>query len=347
MATSATSSGPSALPDLNAQTYPYYLVQHLLDETADANLLCIPQRGAAERTSLTTRKDDYFGLNGGYGLAIRCDLNRFESVAHTGTGEKRLIVRETAGETVGTLSSLWLFGPADLAWSPGDYPAPAIMDPWRSQRFAMLDTHFDFGEHHGFSGYGIGRTFPMNVDGKPRLKVGAVGNVMKGHGKFSGLEGTFVMTGEIVELGFRGNITLRFIDPNRTIRTDCQIDSPVPATNPETGSSFVVMRGVKKNSSVQTKYGPPPGDGRVNLVTPSVMRSLEVSFDSHGRGPCSNRTAGPPIADMTAEVLFDLLAPPGNAQHPVPFTTAESYAFHSCDGVFGVVNAGVVDGVAF
>lgn len=77
------------------------------------------------------------------------------------------------------------------------------------------------------------------------------------------------------------------------------------------------------------------------------MRSLEVSFDSHGRGPCSNRTAGPPIADMTAEVLFDLLAPPGNAQHPVPFTTAESYAFHSCDGVFGVVNAGVVDGVAF
>jgi hypothetical protein len=347
MAANATSSGPSALPDLNAQTYPYYFVQHLLDETADANLLCVPRRGTAERAVLTAKQDDYFGLNGGYGLAIRSDLKRFGSVAHTGTGEQGLIVRESTGETVGSLSSLWLFGPADLAWAPGAHPAPAILDPWRSQRFAMLDTHFDFGEHHGFSGYGIGRTFPVSVGGRPRVMAGAVGNVMQGHGKFSGLEGTFVITGDIVELGFLGNITIRLIDPDRMVRTERQIESPVLATSPETRSTFVVMRGVKKDSSVKTTYGPPPADGRVNLVTPSVMRSLDVAFDTSGSGPHANITAGPPIADMTAEVLFDLLAAPGNAQHPVPFTTREVYSFHSCDGVFGTVNAGVTDGIAF
>jgi hypothetical protein len=347
MAGNATRTSAAALPDLNAETYPYDFVQHLLDETADANLLLVPQLGAAESVVLTPQKGDYFGLNGGYGIAVRSDLRRFESIAESGSGDRRVLVRQTAGESVGSLRSLWLFGPADLAWAPGEYPAPVIMDPWRSQRFAMLDTHFEFGDRHGFSGYGIGRTFPTTVGGEPKVMVGAVGNVMEGRGRFDGLNGTFVMTGNLVDLGFLGNVTFRFIDPDGVIRTEREIEPPSASADPDRDFSYIVLRGVKKSSSVKTVYGPPPGDDRVNLVTPSIMRSAQYIFDSSGRGPRSGMSVGPLVANMEAEVLFNLLAPSGTAKTPVPFTTKETYSFQEGGRTTGVINTGVVDGVAF
>ena len=51
---------------------------------------------------------------------------------------------------------------------------------------------------------------------------------------------------------------------------------------------------------------------------------------------------------MEADVHFNLLAPPGTAERPVPFTTQEVYTFSAGDGsVAGTIEARVEEGEAF
>ena len=57
---------------------------------------------------------------------------------------------------------------------------------------------------------------------------------------------------------------------------------------------------------------------------------------------------GPVVAEMEADVAFNLMAPPGTAERPVPFTTNEVYTFLDADGQnAGTILAGVVEGISF
>jgi hypothetical protein len=342
----------SALPDVNAEVFPYDVVQHLLDQTANFSLFALPEPGWAESATLTPyAPDDWFGLNGGYGLAIGCALHRFESVAQPPTGADGVRVAQAVGECLGTFRARWLFGPNDLEWAPGREPRPAIFDPWRSQRFALLDGLFTFtGMKSGFRAYGTGRTFFMPADGRPQLLAGAVGNLTEGFGKFEGLEATFVLIGMITEdLGFRGLITCRAVDPHGRLRTGREVPALRPDRSSDPGATFIVVRGVKKDAGVRTTYGPPPDDRRVSLVTPSQMRSVRYGVSARGAGGLNtDMRVGPPVGRFTATVEFDLLAPPGTADHPVPFETQELYEFLDDDGgLVGTITAAVVEGQSF
>ena len=343
--------GTPSLPDVNVETYPYEMVQYLLDQTANFDLFAVPNAAYAETATLTPNDpDDFFGLNGGYGVAINSTLHRFESTAQTPTVEGGVKVVQAVGESAGAIRFRCMFSPDDFQWAPGKLPPPVIYDPWKSQRFVMLDCEFDFGGANNFKGYGIGRTFPVVVNGRPRLLAGGVGNVMEGSGQFHGLEGTFIFTGSIThELGFLGNITLRIVDPEGRICTDREVSSCTAMVDPARGDTFVVLRGVKKDKSVRTTYGPPPGGNLVSLITPSQMRSAQFNFtDRGGGGMRTNMRVGQVIGHMEATVFFDLLAPPGTSQHPVPFTTQELYTFTDSDGrTVGTLTAGVVEGISF
>jgi hypothetical protein len=344
-------AGPPALPDVNAQIYPFDVVQRLLDQTANFSLFAVPERHHAESATLTPNDPgDWFGLNGGYGVAVGCVLHRFESVVGAPAGG-RVPVAQAIGEGVATFRSRWLFGPADLEWATGREPPPALFDPWRSQRFAALDTRFIFaGGKDGCEGYGVGRTFFVSAGGRPQTLAGAVGNLTGGFGKFHGLEGTFVLTGTLTaELGFRGVVTLRVVDPHGKLRTGREIPPLRAAHGAHPGATFIVVRGVKQDSSVHTTYGPPPDERRVSLVTPSQMRSARYSASGRGPGGLNaEMRVGAPVGRFSATVYFDLLAPPGTADRPVPFTTEELYEFLDADGrVVGTVTAGVVEGQSF
>jgi hypothetical protein len=340
-----------ALPDVNAETYPYGLVQTLLDQTADFSLFAVPEPGYAETAWLAREPDDYFGLVGGYGLAIGCALRRFEAVVQPVSGTEGLAVQQTVGDAEGRLRCRWLFGPEGFPWAPGGEPPPAIFDPWSPQRFAMTDAVFTFGDgEHGFRGYGVGRTFPAAAGGRPVTLAGAVGNVVEGFGRFQGLAGTFVMTGRLTpDLGFLGNLTCRIVDPEGRIRGQADLPSLTPVDPPDSGSTFLVLRGEKKDRNVKTTYGPPPDDRRVSLITPSQMRAVLARSSSRGsRGPRTERRIHQIAGEMVADVAFDLLAPPGTAERPVPFTTQEEYTFTDGAGrTVGTVRAGVVEGISF
>lgn len=344
-------TGVRTLPDVNSETYPYELVQSLLDQTANFSLFAAPEPGYAQKASVwPADPGDFFGLNGGFGLAIGCNLHRFDATARLAGGKRGLVVQQAVGEPEGRLRCRWMLGPEDLPWAPGGEPPLAIFDRWSPQRFAMADAVFTFGEgEHGFRGYGAGRTFPVVVAGRPRLLAGAVGNLMEGFGAFRGLEATFVMTGTLTkELGFLGNITCRVVDPAGRMRGE-EVSSLSPILDPDPDSTFLVLRGEKKDRTVRTTYGPPPDDVRVSLVTPSQMRALHLRFRGKGpSGPRAEARVHEVLGSMEANVAFNLLAPPGTAQRPVPFTTQERYTFEDGRGTtLGTITAGVVEGISF
>jgi hypothetical protein len=348
-----TSAPSPALPDVNLETYPFDLVQHLLDQVTHLSMFAIPDPAYAETATLTPHEpDDWFGLNGGYGLAIRSTLHRFDSTVHPAMSSTGPRVDQAVGEATGIFSCRWLLSPDDFEWSPGTYPPPTLFDPWRSQRFVLLDSGFSFSNSQdGFQGYGVGRTFPVTVQGRPKCLVGAVGNIMEGCGKFEALKGTYVLTGTITpELGFLGSITCRVVDPDGKLRTERQIPPLITRPDPDPEATFIVLRGVKKDATVKTTYGPPPGGDLVSLITPAQMRSVRYNFIDQQRGGLrSNMQVGQVVvSEYTATVFFNLQAPPGTANVPVPFTTHEVYPFIDSDGrPVGTITADIVEGVSF
>jgi hypothetical protein len=340
---------PLRLPDVNAEIYPYEVVQHLLDQTASFNMFAVPDPGFAEAGSLTpSDPDDWFGLNGGYGIAFRSRLRRFNAFVEP-PSEGRVAVSQVVGEETGLIECRCLFSADNFRWAPDQNPAPAIFDPWVSQRFAVQEAQLRFGDREGFRGYGIGRTYPVAAEGRPRLLAAAVGNLMEGFGKFRGLEATFVMTGTITNLGFLGNVTCRVVDPQGKLRRDREIGALSSVADPAPEDTFFVLRGVKQDRTVKTTYGPPPDAELVSLVTPSQMRSVDFrcTGSEHG-GPYAEMSVGPVVGPMEATVFFNLLAPPGTAERPVPFTTQELYTFEDGKGrTAATLTAGIVEGVSF
>ena len=350
--TSNVASAPTLqLPDVNAETYPFEKVQYLLDEVANFNIFALPSAARREKRSLTPdNPQDFFGLNGGYGLAIHNDLHRFEANVRIASVETGLRVNQIVGEPQGKLSGGWFFSPPDYKWNPDEMPPATIFDPWSEQSFVVYNNEFNFGDGNNFLVYGLGQTFPITVKGKPGTYVGAVGNVTRGFGKFAGLEGTFVLTGEITEqLEFVGQITCRLVDPLSRVRTDRELTSVNAVANPFSGSTFIVLRGEKKDKNVKTTFGPPPGGNLVSLLTPSQMRAIQCDFNNKGGGGIrTGMKVGQAVGTMDATVFFDLLAPPGTAALPVPFTTEELYKFTDNEGcVIGTISAGIVQGISF
>ena len=207
----------SGLPDVNAETYPFERVQHWLDETANFNLYAVPERTRRETATVTPANPaDWFGLNGGYGIDIKSSLHQLETPIDLNRSEESWRCRWSVGEEVGIFRARCLFGSEELHWAPGMEPPPAIYDPWRQRKFALLDAQFDFSGNHRIEVYGIGRTFPLSVNGEPRVYAAAVGNITRGWGRFQGRQGTFVMTGRFTrQLGFAGQITCRVLDHDR------------------------------------------------------------------------------------------------------------------------------------
>jgi hypothetical protein len=338
----------ASLPDVNAETYPYDMVQTMLDQTANFSMFAVPVAGYEDKASLEpANPSDWFGLNGGYGLDLLSDLHRFEATTQVRSGG--LKVSQAVGQVTGRFHALCLFSPNDSPWSIQQNPPLRIFDPWRSQRFAIQECSLTFGDKHNCQCYGVGRTFPIMVNGRHVLLAAGVANVMNGTGRFAGREGTLIFTGTITpEFGFKGNINLRVRDSEETIVSENGLPPLEAIQDPDRQNTFVELRLLKKNKNVKTTFGPPPGGSLVSLVTPSEMRSVRYSYIGGARGPRTHMEVGEVLGPMSATVFFDLGAPPGTALAPVPFTTEELYTFNTASGeTIGTISCRVVEGISF
>ena len=344
---SSPSGPPAAPPDVNTQTYPFDLVLHQLNQTASFNIFVTPETTYSGGGAVT----DAFNVDGGFVLDVRDRLHRFESVVLPITENHGMKAAAAVGEAEGTFRCRLMVTPDGFEWSPGQEPTAILFDSLRSQQFVLLDNVLTFKEGtDGFRGYAIGRTYPVTVNGQPRLLAGAVGNIMEGFGKLKGLEGTYTFNGTITpDRGLLGDITLRVVDWDRTLTIDSEIAPLTAIRDPDQQGSYIVLRGQKKDSRQRSEYSFGPGGSVQGLITPAQWRSAQYSYTDHGyKGLRSEIRIGQIIGTLDATILANLFGPPGTASKPGFFTTEELYTFVDDDGrTIGTITTGVVLGESF
>lgn len=337
---------PAALPDINAETYPFDTVLHFLDEAAYQNMFSIPAGGQSPAI-LSSQ-----GLGGVIGLKVRENLHRF-SIVMQPPARNHVVNSNTIGEQVARFEHRWMFAPDGFPALPTREVPETTFDPSRSQRFVMLDSicTFENGKD-GFRGFGTGRTYPTTVNGQSELLTGAVGSILEGFGRFKGHEGTYTYCGTLSpQQGFKGNVLCRVVDPQGSLRTDNSLPSLEAGPAPEPGITYFMFRGQKRDRNQKTEYNIGP-DGQVaGLNVHQQLRQVLIDSAATGRGgPRSTISLGPVIGNMSAKILFNLLNPgaPGTALSPIPFKSYNQYAFidqHGRD--VGVVEADGGEGRTF
>jgi hypothetical protein len=350
-ATTTGSAKPAgALPDINAETYPFDLVEHLLNQAAFFNLFSTPEPGKSGGII----RDSSGRITG---IQMSEELRRFDLVTQLSPESKTIsdvtvdsqrirLGEDTAalrainvlGERVGSFRSRWIMVPQDFAWRPGGpEPAPTPLDGSQPQRFVMLEGVCEFGDGgDGFRGYGTGVTYPPSANGTSEVHVAAVGTILSGFGRFAGHEGTYVYGGTLsADRGFTGSLLIRVMDPGAELRTDGTLPEIEAHPPSEHGVTYLLLRGQKRDKYEHTAYSF-GSDGQVDgLDVSQQLRIFHLDCTAgRRRGVRSSYEIGPVIGQMTAKIRFNLFNPgaPGTNQAPIPFASYNTYTFFDGSG---------------
>lgn len=314
----------------NAQpaTPPPEHLQYLIDQAAHLNTVSVGDHGDE---SAAIR-----GPGGVVGFRIRERLHRLDIDSRAPSDGKPLRASHTVGEPLGRFDHLWMLCPDDFVALPGSVPPPTPLDPSRSQRLVMLDSRcrLNSGGQDGFLGFGTGRTVPSEIHGRRRLLVDTVGTILEGQGRFADHpHGTYCHVGELdVEDGFLGNMLLRVMDPQATLRSERSLPELRQQIDPEPGITYLLLRGEAVPSDpVSPKLGP---DGRpIGLIVEQGLRLLWLDTAVDRTWGVRARTqVGQRVGKITAHVVFDPAAAAGSPTDPIPFTTWDEMLFEDADG---------------
>lgn len=325
-----SSAAAPALPDINAETYPFEVVQYLLDQAAHLNFFSVPSFSGSAAIVGTG------SVNGVIGVRIRETLRRF-SILMDKPSASGLRVQNLAGEPLARFEHRWMFVPEKFGALPGLEPPPVVFDASRSQRFVMLDALCRFNnDKDGFCGFGAGQTFPASEEGNSAVLAGAVGNITEGFGKFHGLAGTYTYCGTLSpDSGFRGSILCRVVDPDGVLSASVELPDLKQVPMPEEGAAYLLFRGQKKDSTQKTQYTF-DSHGEVNgLQLDPQIRLFNFDCAIDGRGELrSTSTLGPVVGNMPAYIFFNVLNPgaPGTGDAPIAFHDYDEYIFYAREG---------------
>ena len=235
----------AALPDINAETYPFETVVQLLDQAAFLSMFSIPARDR----SIAIPSRNGAGIAG---LRIKEQLHRF-SLSMEPPSRLGITTHHAIGEQLAHWEHRWMFAPDGFPALPGRDVPETSFDPSRSQRFVMFDSVCTFENgRDGFHGFGTGRTYPMHVGSQPQLYAAAVGSILEGFGKFKGHEGTYTYCGSLSQQeGFTGSVFCRVVDPQSDMRTESSLPSLEAWPNPESGITYLAFRGQKEGQNAE------------------------------------------------------------------------------------------------
>lgn len=323
--------GPGALPDINAQTYPFATVQRLLDEAAHFSLYSLPDEG--------TRPLALAAAAGGgtIGFEQRERLHSFEIDLSPPRPGRGLLAANRIGGRLGAFTSRWLLMPDDFVALPDRPPPPTVLDDARPQRFVMLDGVCRLGsDGDGFHGFGTGMTFPSIHAGDRRLLAAAVGTLTSGFGRFRGLSGTYTYCGMLdPNRGFRGALLCRLMDPQGVLRRDSapSVRSDSPGDSPDEGATYLLFRGQKRDAEQHTSYLFGPGGDVQGLLVEQLLHRIRIDAPSAG-APQTHAEVGEAIGRMTARIRFNLFSPDaaGTDLSPIAFQSFNHYTFLDREG---------------
>jgi hypothetical protein len=326
--------------DINAETYPFEVVQHLLDSAAFFNLFSIPDTGRASAAITAAGSDSVLT-----GLRIREILCRFSVHLEQPRAGRPLAAANYIGDPLGRFEQRWMVIPDDYHARPDRVPPPSALDATRPQRFVMLDARCTFGSSDGFRGFGTGTTFPVIHNNRRELLAAAVGTLLEGYGRFQGHEGTYTYCGSLSpDTGFRGNLMVRVMDARGDFRTGGRATEQ-QQTSLEPGETYIVFRGEKSGRSQRTNFRR-DADGRVvGLLVSQQLRALDLDARLGPSSRLESRAEfGPAIGRMSADIDFSLEQRPGllTPLAPAPFQSLNRYVFE--DGSGRTVGALTADG---
>lgn len=345
---------PPTFPQgVDPTTYRRREIQHQLEQSAFVSVLAVSNRDEPDRSILHPGSRDPRAL---VGIRVFERPHRFvcrmdHSAARGGFGPSS----NTTSTPAADLRLAWTLLPDDYAAYPGCQPPPVLLDPTRSQRFAMLDGQFrvDDEGRHRFRGFGTGRTFPVVVGGEPRLRLGALGNILDGEGAFANVVGSYVINGYIRPMGgVFLHMLFRVMDPSGRLRTSSDLEAPRPVADPDPGATFVTLLGEPDPSRpVEPQLSP---DGRfLGARVHELLRSVELDWDRgrSGRDLRTRQRNGPIVGRLSTDLLFDPTDPrrSGSATAPVPFRTRRTQ-IELLDGAgrtVGTLAPDVVEGRGF
>jgi hypothetical protein len=329
-------------PDLNAETYPFDVVQQLLNQAAYFNLY---SRSAGSEP---------VALPGGAlsGFRLRERLCRFSIAMSIPSQRAGLLASNLVGEPVGTFEHRWMIIPERFAARPGVEPPSTAFDPSASQRFVMLDSVFTLaGNVDGFRGFGTGRTEPARGAGGGEVAVAAVGTIVDGFGRFRGCAGTYTYCGALTREGFRGSVLLRVADPGDVFTADSLSPATTSEPVPERDVTYLLLAGRKRSRASRTNYVYADGDRITGFEVEPQLRLLNVDCGegAHGAIHCAS-SIGPVVGLLNSRVTIDLLNPgaPGTDTEPIPFVTQNRFAIVATDGTtLGSFDVGGGEGRTF
>jgi hypothetical protein len=258
-------------------------------------------------------------------------LCRFDVKLQLPNAESGVRASNIVGERIGTFKHKWKLIPDDFVASPGVEPPATTLDSARSQRFVMQDGIFTFGDgSDGFQGFGTGRTYWVQANGRQQLMVAAVGEVIDGYGKFKNLEGSYVLTGEVTEGRFHGNVQCRVVDEQGKIRTSSALSSIKQSVDTPAGLTYIQVRGQKRDQNVETSYIFGPNGMPQGFKLWQELRLVQLESVANGRnGLRSSERIGQVVGRMTSQVFLNILNPgaPGTSLAPIGFSSYNQFFF--------------------
>lgn len=322
--TGDTSSAPP--PGAGSSTYSPEVLQRLVDQAAYFNVFSLPDK---KITDIAIKSQD--GVRNIIGFRVQEQLHRFVINVERPTADGGFKASNVVGESYGKFRHRWLLAPDDFVASPDREPPPTALDPSRSQRFIMLDGFCTFGssDKDGFRGFGAGVTFPVTTNGRKQLLAATVGTILEGFGAFKNHEqGTYLHCGSLSpEQGFTGNMLLRVMDSQGTLRTTSSPHALKAQPFPESDTTYIVFRGqAVPDDPVTPRIG---SDGQLKgLTVVQGLRLISLNSDAAGGvGPRSVARMGQVIGKITAHVDFNPADPGGTNLNPIPFTTFDELDF--------------------
>jgi hypothetical protein len=340
----------TAPPSPSSGGYAPELIQHLIDQAAIFNLFAIADPVQSHRA--ISAVDDTDGVIGIRSSEI---LHRFDIDLQLPSFEKGVRAVNTVGEPAGRIELRWMVLPYDFMARPDREPPPTLLDPSRSQRFAMQEGTFTFGNGgDGFHSFGTGRTFPMWVNGRPQLIAAAVGNITEGFGKFRGYGGNYTLCGSLTAAeGFGGHIVLRIVDPDGNLRTQPQLPPLETGRELAPDATFLSWVGQKgKGPEQENRFSSAPNGQPRGLNIATELKRVRVGFTI--QGPQGVQSSDLHVEEVIGrETGFGPLPPPGvpstgTALSPVSFEGVARYSFYNSAGrPIGAITINVLEGRRF
>jgi len=347
----AQQDGPTVSPapatEAGAGAYSADLLQRLVDQAAYFNLHSTPGVSESRVAIRGTDRKEILGVR------VTESLRRFSIRTYAATERQPFRATNTIGEIAGNFTHRWMFIPDDYSAQPGSEIPPTALDASRSQRFVMVDGVCRFGNgEDGFRGFGTGKTYPSKEFGRSQLLVTAIGTLLEGFGKFRDhAECTYVYCGKLdVECGFTGNLMIRAMDPQGTLRNRGSLPPlrPAPEYEPEPDITYVMLRGQAAPTDLVAPRLDQSGQFLGLKVEQGVtMITVDASYRDR-KGPQSVTSLGPLVGKLSADIVFDPTAPGGTSRDPIPFTTTDLLTFPDhTEQPAGSFVANLVDGRVF